>query len=383
MSILKFNSQTIDFVKNEIMPYGKIGSKIDWNKVFQNKAWIYYPKPINWNKSVNQQGDFDADLFFLSCSWYEEKREKYTQSIQWTIHVLKGTTQEDPNTILQWLESVIESFKQMYFLWEREEIFKKSFLINLKDMWTQIKEKKTLLQDNTMATIVDDILWNIQKWLDREKNERPKFFKKLKSRRENWLKLYIKEDGSLNIDYFLSTLNGDARWYEDTMLVALYIAKCSKKDLSKIQEWVINALNNKIKKLDVYKIFIILERILPYLYENFKIETNLPEFLRPEYLSQISLYNIDLDSYSKQVKNKGLEFNRSEKLQNKLISQFKEYELWSDELRYRSKITSWFNEENFKSYLKDYNLGEEKRPVPNILKHNLSDQKDHLLEILK
>jgi hypothetical protein len=78
-----------------------------------------------------------------------------------------------------------------------------------------------------------------------------------------------------------------------------------------------------MKRLDTYKVFVILEWIFPYVFEGVDIKFELPEIFRPEYLSHMSIYDLTLERFTSQVQHKGRELGWSEDIQNKLIEQFR------------------------------------------------------------
>lgn len=57
------SAKDLVFDQKEILPYGKLGHFIDWNKVFRDKIGTFYPKPINWHTSLNEHGEFDTYTF--------------------------------------------------------------------------------------------------------------------------------------------------------------------------------------------------------------------------------------------------------------------------------------------------------------------------------
>lgn len=400
MSIVKYNPQEITFNQKDVMPYGKLGSLIDWNKVFKDKIWLFYPAPINWNGSVDEQWEFNAEKFYAVRLWYEEKRKRYLEEIKHTMTLLERIqTREDDHDmyeyyILEYLKKIPEMFEKMFFLWEKEKwVYEQAFYKNLKSLEEQIKEKKSLTEKNDKQSIFTEITENVNECLLRENEERSNFIEKTTTIREDGIKKYVKNDKTLNVDAVLKDLNSHRSRNEEYMLMAFYTAKCSKQDLERLQIWVIEALNSKIKRLDTFKVFILLERVLPFIYQGFKIDWDLPEIFRPEYLNKISIYDLDIDGFIAQVKNNWEKYTWTEEIQKKLIEQFKNFwssesgaiwfGQWSEQLRYRNWVTSGVNEENFKHYLKSPNLWEEKRPIPNILRTELPDQKEDLLKTLK
>ncbi len=397
MSIVKFTPQEVVYDQKEVMPYGKLWNFIDWNKVFQDKIWLFYPKPINWNKAINEQWLFDSDKFLLSRSWFLEKRESYLDKISKEMarfEKLYQLNRLDLDYLWEWLEHIIQWLQNMYFLWkENSEVYKKDFYTELKDISEQITTEESLPEKSDFNMLLNDIKKSVEKWLARENKEREIHIDKNKKYWNDSLKEYIKEDWFLDVDSILKTINGHWTWNEEIMFTAFYTAKCNKNDLTKLQTWVIAALNSKIKRLDTFKVFIILDWILPYIYNEFKIDRDLPEIFRPEYLSRIRIYDLDLDWFIWQVKHTWKELNRSEEIQNKLIEQFKQFWQseswkiwfwqWSEQLWYWNWVTTGVNEQNFKYYMKDPNLWYDKIPIPSILNNDhLSDASGDLLKEL-
>jgi hypothetical protein len=386
MSIIKFTPQEVVYDQKEVMPYGKLWNFIDWNKVFQDKIWLFYPKPIDWNKAINEQWLFDSDKFLLSRSWFLEKRESYLDKISKEMarfEKLYQLNRLDLDYLWEWLEHIIQWLQNMYFLWkENSEVYKKDFYTELKNISEQITAEESLPEKSDFNMLLNDIKKSVEKWLARENKEREIHIAKIKKYWDESLKKYVKEDGFLDVESILKAINSHWTWNEEIMLTAFYTAKCNKNDLTKLQTWVIEALNSKIKRLDTFKVFIILDWILPYIYNEFKIDRDLPEIFRPEYLSRIRIYDLDLDWFISQVKYKWKELNRSEEIQNKLIEQFKQFWQseswkiwfwqWSEQLWYWNWVTSGVNEQNFKYYMKDPNLWFDKMPIPSILDNDRS-----------
>lgn len=64
---------------------------------------------------------------------------------------------------------------------------------------------------------------------------------------------------------------------------------------------MIEALDGKIKKLDTFKVFLILEWILPYISEGFHINWEPEEILRPEYLEYLYIDGYNVETFTTQA----------------------------------------------------------------------------------
>jgi len=390
------------FNENDLLASNKLGGQINWSKVFQDKAWLFHPKSVHRNQSINEKWEFDKEQFILSRSSFSQKRNTYLEQIKKQELILKRLATKvdmDKDEFMYHIEDslhiAIKNFKEMFFLWNKNsEVYEKDFFVDLEEILENIKTGKSLEENTeTERKVYNDILQNIETWLTREQEERPKYLETVHQNYQKIISKYSNEDSSLNVDKILEDIGAQWTRNEECMLIAFYTSTCTKEELKKLQEWTINALNQHIKRLDTPKVFIILEWILPYIYEGVNFDFNIPEIFRPEYLNHISIYDLTLDRFTDEIHNKGKLFNRSEDVQNKLIEQFKEFWTdkngnigfwqWSEQLRYWQRVTGEINENNFKNYLKDSDLGDEKKPRPKILDGYKSlEQNEEILNVL-
>lgn len=385
----------IIFDQKEIFPYGKLGRQINWNKIFDQKCRAHYPKAINRNNIVNDDGNFDLDKFIFSRLSTINKRFSYLKYIDEIISFLSEVPKSELKYILKSsLIKLIKQFEEMYFLWNKNsEVYEKDFYIELKSLLEEIENAHSIEVNIDTTNIITTINNVCKKGLTWEEQERGKYIETVKNNYQESAKKYVNEDNSLNIDAILADLVGGWNRNNEAMLIAFYSATSSKIDLKRLQDWVIAALNKNIKKLDTEKAFTIIEWVLPYIFYGFEFNFDLPEIFRPEYLQHISIYSLTLENFTHQVESKGNALWRSKDTQNKLIEQFKEFWQkeegkiwfwqWSEELWMRQNITGCINAENFKHYLYEEDLWLDKIPVPKILENNRDDKKEDLLKALE
>lgn len=396
------NLPVVAFDQKEIMPYGKIGVNIDWNRVFRDKIWIFHPQPINWYKAIDEQGNFDFAKFTLSRTSidkdkaeYEEiidKQIKYLNAVKWHNDLDNIYLKYGLKDIIKW----VEKMSGVIYGENRESVYEQSFLVNLKDLHTHLESNKLLGDEEIVAAeILTTIEKNVQDALAWwQKQYDISVGKLLKTSTEAMLK-YINIDGTLNVDKIIETLSSFWSWNEETMLMAFYIAKCSKVDLERLQQWAMDALNIHMLRLDTPKVFIILEFVLPYIHQWFKIDWKVDEIFDPAYLKHISIYDLTPEKFEAQVCTKWEQLGWSEEIQQKLITQFKKYGtsksggIWfgqgSEQLWYWNGVTGWLNENNVKHYTKDAEIiaSTEKMPIPNILLPEASQMaKQQIIDVL-
>lgn len=336
MNSLEIKNDELVFDQKQIIPQGNnLWSHIDWEKVITNSIWWYFPKPVNWNKAINEEWEFDIEKFILSRLHTNIERWYYLNKIKENTNYFPHLKKrEDTREILYNLKSstkeLITQFEKMYGLEKNWAIYEKSFYLKLKYIYEDISEQ--LEQENSLPERTKDTSKSIKKieevenlvqeCLIWENKERNKYLSNIQNIYIEWADKYIKE-GMLNVDKILETIDSHRDRNTDTMLIAFYKAKSNKEDLQKLQDWVNKVLENKFKRLDTTKIFTILERVLPYINEDFSLKFNLPELFRPEYLKHITSYDLTLERFADQIKNKWKQLWRSKEIQNKLIEQFK------------------------------------------------------------
>ncbi|MEI6426260.1 MAG: hypothetical protein WCO66_02795 [Candidatus Absconditabacteria bacterium] len=391
----------IVFKENDLLPTNTLGGQINWSKVFQETTGLFHPKSVNRNQSINEKGDFDKEKFILSRSNFSQKRERYLEQLkkqEFVLNRLATKVDMDGDEFLYYIEDslaiAIKNFKEMFFLGNKNsKVYEKDFFVNLEEIQTLIKKGTGIEQKEEGSRVHNEILQNIEAGLVREQEERPKYVQQLNKNYQEMINKYSNEDKSLNVDKILEDLKSHWTRNEEAMLIAFYTSTCSKEELARLQEGTIEALNQHIKKLDTPKVFIILEWILPYIYEGVNFDFNIPEIFRPEYLNHISIYDLTLEKFTDQIRSKGPKYNRSQEVQDKLIEQFKEFGTnkdgnigfgqGSEQLRYWQSVTGRIDEKNFKNYLKDSDLGDEKKPRPKILDgYKNLEQSEEILNVL-
>ncbi len=392
------SAKDLVFDQKEILPYGTLGHFIDWNKVFRDKIGTFYPKPINWHTSLNEHGELDTHTFLWARTWYNEKRKSYMESITNVLRIIERDTKRSPLPEWYYIESIIDktirAFEEMHILGgKREGVYKQPFYFQMKELSTQLESQMLLADDTQTKELLHQIQRYIENSLKREDKEWELCRSEYQEANSPIVKKYIKEDGFLNVDQVIVDLKGGRSWNEEIMLAAFFTAQCTKEDLIKLQSWAIEALNDHVKRLDTHKVFTIIDWVLPYINDEFKIDCNLPEIFRPEYLNHISIRNLDIQGFSAQVRAKAEKLQWSIELQDKLIEQFKEFGTskegyigfgqGSEQLWYWNGVTSGVTKDNFKHYLKDTNLWEEKMPTPRILMRDYeSTTKEDLIKSL-
>lgn len=378
-----------------ILPYGKTGRQINWNKVFDQQCRAYYPKAINRNKSINNNWDFDVDKFILSRLSIITKRDNYLKIIKETLDLFtKISSSELKYHLKSSLQTLIRQFEEMYFLGNKNsEVYEKDFYIELKSLLENIQDARSIDANTSTTDIITTITHLCTNGLAWEHQEWEKHIKKVKNDYQDSVKKYVNEDTTLNVDIILTDLTSGWNRNNEAMLIAFFTATCSKSDLKKLQNWVIAALEKHMKRLDTEKIFTLLEWALPYIFQGVGIDFNLPEIFRPEYLQHISIYSLTLEWFTDQVQTQGEKLWWTKEIQDKLIEQFKKFWQneegkiwfwqWSEQLWMRQRITECVNQENLTHYLYEEDLGTDKIPVPRILENNRDDKKDDLIKALE
>jgi len=383
----KRDGEIINFKWNELMPHQSFWWMIDWNKVFQNKVGVFYPKPINWKDSVDDEWNFDWDKFYLSRNAKLNDRKVYTETRNRIILTLERYVTKwviDDFYLEENLEKLLESYKKLYFLWKRlvhdpySEIYTTENYLKIEQLLEQIKWMNRLPENAwEYQSIAKEIIDNIQQTRLRESKKWEEYEAELLWHKKTGVSNYLDDNGKLNVESVLDTLNWRASWNEETMLIALFDWEVSKEELVKLQEWVIEALDNKVLRLDTHKVFIILQWVFPFVFESYDMKFDIPEIFQPEYLSKLTIYDLSLEKFTAQVLSRWEENNWSKEVQEKLIGQFKKFWTtkewniafwqWSEQLWYWSWVTWWINKENYTHYLIDRSLLVDTLPTPNIL----------------
>lgn len=286
------------------------------------------------------------------------------------------------------LQTIIRLFKDVFFLWNEDEskweitnVYAQDFFLKLNEIYERIQNRHKLLDTaewGVFDTIDAEISRCIQEWLQWVEKEWPPYEADKIHKFKKWASKYIKPWNVLDVDKILEALNSHWSWNEDHLIFAFYTAECDKKELEKLQRWVLQALEAKFKRLDTVKVFTIIEFILPYIFNGYEdINFEFPELFRPEYLSKIRIYDLTIEGFTNQIHELWPKNGWPLEIQEKLIEQFMIYgtteswQIWfwqgSEQLWYWSSVTGEITPKNYTYYLKDANLWEDKRPTPKIL----------------
>ena len=385
-----------DLSNQALLPTSKIWRSIDWSKLF-NRIWLCYKKPLNWNLLLDENWNFSERNFImwdLTCTREKNKLIEEAKKLPQVIEKYKQKIGDDRIFYYDSLISnLIKLFQNIFFLgnqdkekWDITNVYVQNFFIKLNEI---IKNSKTLLNEpssESIDSIDDEILkyskewieWVEKMWWSYEK-EAIKNFKISASK-------YLKPWNILDVDKILEALKSHRSFDEDVLIYVFYTAKCSKKELEKLQKWVLFALDSKFKKLDTPKIFLILEFILPYVFDWIEnLDFDFPELFKPEYLNKIHIYDLTIEKFIEQIHYLWKKNNWSPEIQAKLIEQFKIYWAskkwkiwfwqWSEQLFYWQEITGYLNKDNYKDYLKSEDLWEDRKPLPNILRCSIEEAK--------
>lgn len=372
----------------EIMPYGKIGKNIDWNRVFRDKIWIHHPDPINWNNAIDEQGNFDFNKFLMSRTHLEEDKAEYEKTINGQVEyiTLVHTKHKDLDNIYitSALKKIITALQQMQNIMrgeKREHVKEQIFYNDLQTLLEQVESNTLIAGDNQkvaweMLTTITENVQSALKWCEDQFSLTKTYWIN-----SNWkgISQFINIDGTLKVDVVIAKISSHWTWNEDMLLSALYIAKCSRQDLEILQQGVIAALNQHMERLDTTKVFSILEFLLPYVFEGYQLSWKVEEIFDPAYLSHISIYDLTPEKFEGEVRTKWEKLGWSQEVQDRLIAQFKKYGTsesggigfgqGSEQLWYWNGVTGGINDNNLKHYTKSEEIleGDKKKPIPNIL----------------
>lgn len=112
--------EAIPFDTKEIMPQGKIGHMIDWNKVFDyNPTHVYYPPPINRSKGVDEHGNFNYKKFTMSRRNMDKERAVFTKEIEEQLKYLTLLEKkEDLDGMYIWgiAKNIVTAFEKALYL---------------------------------------------------------------------------------------------------------------------------------------------------------------------------------------------------------------------------------------------------------------------------
>lgn len=388
--------ENLKFNQWDILPWNILWNQINWNLVFRNAIDIYYPSPINWNSCTDKDWEFDPVKFYFTCNYRRLWLDKRTEYLSWLKQIVSNFEKYSEKNILSlcsYSEAILAKIllivdtyevapDSLDFVNEFRDIIHKISYVSLWD-WQPISISSVLSEINICLGAFYE--WDSKMWEDLPN----KLYQNYAM--DDWkLIKYQNQDWTLDVDWLLSDLQAHWSWNEEIMLLALYTSTCSQYDLERLQKWVIAALESKFQKLDTYKIFIILEWVIPFIYEWFKIKFDFPEIFNPKYLSKISISNLDIDKFTSKVITVWANEGWPLEIQEKLIEQFKQYWSsepgkiwfwqWSEQLWYWTRVTWYLNEKNFQNYLKGDEYWDDKRPIPNILKQPTTKTK--LIEVL-
>lgn len=385
-------------LNNTFLPTSKIWKQIDWSKVF-DRIRVSYQKPINWNLRLDKNWKFSERNFIMWDLFTVENKNKLFEEAEKLHKTIAYYKENAGNDRIFYYDSLVHNliklFQGIYFLWNQDKnkwevtnVYVQNFFIKLEELNKNLKNQWSLSNEpnsDVIESIDNEIIMYVNEWIEWVKkmwwpyeNETIEKFKELAS-------IYIKPWNILDVDKVLETLSSHWSWNEYVLIFAFYIAKCSKKELERLQNWVLIALDSKFKKLDTTKIFSILEFVLPYIYEWIDdINFDFPEIFRPEFLSKIHIYDLTIEGFTNQIYHIWKENNWSPEIQARLIEQFKKYwaskkwEIWfwqwSEQLFYWIETIGHINKDNYTQYLKSDDLWEDKRPLPNILKCSVEER---------
>lgn len=353
-------------------------ANINWKSIFLDHIGIEYPEYINWDACIDQQWNFSTDDFILSRSSLYKKRNKYIQDIGGQIDVLDtciwaniplDKKKEISIRITDEIVSIM--WRMQLWYWEHN--------IHVQDIANEIAGAYDQRSIDSWIHMQSDI----EQWLKKEQQEWESKFQTIKLGYQQNIWKYIADTGALNIQNIILDLD---HWTPDheSMLMAFYTATCSPDDLQVLQQKVQKILDSNIKKLNTIKVFLILERVLPYIYEWFQFDFQVPEIFNPMYLQHIAVRNLTLEDFTQQVGQKWEELWWSADIQNKLIQQYTKFGesnfgQWSDQLRYRQQLTSKINIKNYIIPAEQISLN--KRPKPSILQPSSGSTEQELMQI--
>ena len=188
----------------------------------------------------------------------------------------------------------------------RDSVREQIFYTDLKILLEQVKSNTLIADDNEkvsaeiLATITENVQ-NALKWSDEQFAITVKYW--IDTNLQSTLK-YMNIDGTLNVDAVIAEISPHWTWNEETLLSALYIAKCSRQNLDILQQGVIAALNQHMERLDTSKVFSILEFLLPYVFEGYQLSWKVEEIFDPNYIGHISIYDLTPESFEAQIRSK-------------------------------------------------------------------------------
>ncbi|MCK9272715.1 hypothetical protein M0P65_04165 [Candidatus Gracilibacteria bacterium] len=392
--------KTNDLSNVGLLPTSKVGRRIDWSKLF-DRIRLSYKKPLNWNLLLDENGNFSERNFIMGDFFHTREKNKLIIEANKLPQEIARYKQKVGNDRIFYYNSLISNliklFQNIFFLGNQNKekgditnVYVQNFFIKLNEINEMLKNSETLYNGSSSESIdsIDDeilkyskegIEWVEKMWGPYEKENIEKF-------KESALK-FLKPGNVLDVDKVLETLNSHWSWNEDVLIFVFYTANCSKNELKRLQKGVLAALDSKFKKLDTPKIFLILEFILPYIFDGIEnLNFDFPELFRPEYLSKIHTYDLTIEKFIGHIHYLGKENNWSQEIQAKLIEQFKIYGAsekgkigfgqGSEQLYYWQEITGHLNKDNYKDYLKSEDLGENRRPLPNILRCSIEETKE-------
>jgi len=170
----KENSSKLVFDENSLLPSEGFGRKINWNKVFKAACEIYYPKPINWEHSVDQEGNFHELNFLLDRRHLYGARDKFHEDTDLELGILKKIEKnhekyrESCYKVFMVLKRIVSYFSGMRIGYEEEELSSQEFYIQLKNIRNRLDGLRKG-EDEFEQNVFDDIMVSIQTYVNEGK----------------------------------------------------------------------------------------------------------------------------------------------------------------------------------------------------------------------